>query len=172
MRAYISGPITGREGYLEEFRAAAKALTALGYEVVDPADICSRLPAMEYEEYMAIDMLMLSMCDAIAMLPGWEDSPGAVREHDYAEEHGFRCIDLTEFGAPLHCNERFGEYCFACKGGACSVLIETYPPGESCPFFKTEYQFREDLKKHPFLDLTAAALEKSRKTGEPILKAI
>ena len=37
-----------------------------------------------YEEYMKIDMSLLSICDTIYMLKGWENSRGANREYGYA----------------------------------------------------------------------------------------
>lgn len=38
----------------------------------------------EYKEYMDMSMMMLSMCDGIYMLKGWEKSTGANREFGYA----------------------------------------------------------------------------------------
>ena len=37
-----------------------------------------------YEEYMKMSFTMLSMCDAIYMLEGWQKSCGANREYGYA----------------------------------------------------------------------------------------
>lgn len=100
-RIYVAGPMRGRERYnFPAFDAARDALEADGWEVVSPADIDRRygfdpatLPAdhdwngmpegMDYEVCMSRDLLALMTCDAIALLPGWNNSVGARRElHD------------------------------------------------------------------------------------------
>lgn len=84
-RVYISGPITGIEDYMENFDKAEKELKSVGFSVVNPAKILSQMPEnTEYEEYMDMSMMMLSMCDSIYMLKGWEKSTGANREYGYA----------------------------------------------------------------------------------------
>lgn len=84
-RVYISGSITGIEDYMENFDKAEKELKSVGFSVVNPAKILSQMPEnTEYEEYMDMSMMMLSMCDSIYMLKGWEKSTGANREYGYA----------------------------------------------------------------------------------------
>jgi hypothetical protein len=78
-KIYISGPITG----IDDFDKAEKELNSAGFSVVNPVKVLSQMPEdTEYEEYMA--MMMLSMCDSIYMLKGWEESTRANREHGYA----------------------------------------------------------------------------------------
>jgi len=40
-----------------------------------------------YEEFLEGDLELLLHCEGILMLPGWEESPGAIVEHNFANEH-------------------------------------------------------------------------------------
>ena len=89
MRVYISGAITGVPDYMEKFEAAEKELKEKGYTVVNPAKINYGMPEdMTYEEYMEIDIKLITMCDALYMLKGWKRSCGANREYGYALGRG------------------------------------------------------------------------------------
>ena len=47
------------------------------------------LPAgFDYEDYTKICFAMIDVCDAVYMLDNWQDSPGAMREHEYARHTG------------------------------------------------------------------------------------
>lgn len=92
-RIYISGKITGTEDYLERFENAQKMLEEEGYSVLNPASVCSNMPEdTEYEEYMAICFTMLLMCRKVFMMKGWENSPGAIREREYAMVRDYEVI--------------------------------------------------------------------------------
>lgn len=93
MRVYISGPITGVDNYLENFKAAEEILKAVGLEVINPAALNKTLPEMGYEEYMEIDLYLLEKCGAICMLKGWRESKGANREYGYALAKGITIIE-------------------------------------------------------------------------------
>ena len=84
MRIYISGGITGVENYREAFEKAHEKLTKGGHDVINPSFYADALPKLSYEEYMKVGLYFLSMCDAIYMLKGWENSRGANREYGYA----------------------------------------------------------------------------------------
>lgn len=86
MIGYLSGPITGHPNYRQEFGDAADELRALGYHIINPAEICQVIPTdqMSYEDIIKIDMELLATADYLVQLPGWEDSKGANRELGFA----------------------------------------------------------------------------------------
>lgn len=76
---YISGPMTGIENLNREaFERAEKKIQEMGHIALNP----HRFPELEsYEDYLLLDLEMIAMAaDAIALLPGWENSPGAKKE--------------------------------------------------------------------------------------------
>lgn len=87
-RVYISGPITGHADYMERFMRCEGILSDLGYEVINPAKVGKMLPgSFEHEEYMAVDLAMLGLCEIIFMMKGYEKSKGAKIELEYAINH-------------------------------------------------------------------------------------
>ena len=90
-RIYISGKITGTTDYMERFANAEKELTEKGYIVVNPAKVNAQLPPdTSYRFYMSMSITMLSYCDEIYMLQGWELSNGANQEYKYAMDNNIR----------------------------------------------------------------------------------
>ena len=82
---YISGKITDTTDYMERFAKAQQKLEAQGFSVINPALVNSMLPKdTPYEDYMKVSFALLDIADAVYMLEGWEDSPGACREHAVA----------------------------------------------------------------------------------------
>lgn len=93
MKIYISGPITGVEGYFNRFELAEAALKAAGHEVINPARVNYSLPeSTTHSQYMDMSLMMLSMCDTVFFLKGWENSIGANIEFKYALERGYTMI--------------------------------------------------------------------------------
>lgn len=85
MRVYISGPMRGvPQLNFPAFDAAAATVRQAGWEAVSPADLDRQhvsLPGADYlRDILARDLAALLQCQAIALLPGWRMSEGAVTE--------------------------------------------------------------------------------------------
>ncbi|WP_260426374.1 DUF4406 domain-containing protein [Burkholderia cepacia] len=99
MKIYVAGPMTGHPHLnFPAFHAEAARLRALGYEVINPAELNAD-PSAGWLECMRVDIKHLVDCDAIAMLEGWQNSRGAQLEYTIALTLGhavFRAVDITE----------------------------------------------------------------------------
>jgi hypothetical protein len=97
-RIYIAGPMTGYSDFnFPAFHAEAARLRALGYEVVNPAEINADTTAA-WADCLKADIAQLVTCDGIALLPGWERSRGASLEHHIAKTLGMRIHVAAEIG--------------------------------------------------------------------------
>jgi len=77
------------------FHAAAERLRKAGWEVVNPAENFGGRTDLPRERYLREDVAQLVRCDAIALLPGWENSRGAKLEYLLARELGLKIIDIA-----------------------------------------------------------------------------
>lgn len=92
MRIYLSGPMTGiADNNFPEFHKWAETLRSTGYEVVSPAEIQE---AGTWELCLRADLRELCTCDAIALMPGWENSKGANLELHVAHRLGMQVLHL------------------------------------------------------------------------------
>lgn len=92
---YIAGPMTGIVDHnFPAFHAAAKQLRAQGYTVFNPAEINADAVDVirPWAWYMRKDLAELVKCEAIYLLPGWENSKGATLEMHVAERLGMTII--------------------------------------------------------------------------------
>ncbi len=95
MIIYLAGPMTGIDDYNQKaFNAAEKHLSALGSTVLNPARITPTVnpELITHAQYLTICFTMIDICDAICLLPGWEDSIGAKRELRHAQLNGKQVI--------------------------------------------------------------------------------
>ena len=93
-KCYISGKITGLpiEVATENFKKASLHARFLGYEPVNPIEIIPNSEEPKNDKwswYMRADLKEMMDCDAILMQENWEDSKGAIVEHNLAKELGF-----------------------------------------------------------------------------------
>ena len=94
---YLSGPMTGLpELNFPAFHAAARRLRALGWQVVNPAEINTD-PAATWHQCLRNDLIALAgCCDVLALMPGWQTSRGAHLELHVARELGLRIVTVEE----------------------------------------------------------------------------
>ena len=89
MKLYLAGPMTGvPDRNVAAFNDAATRLRAVGYDVFNPAELVSNLvfaptgkTARDRRQALLEDTTYIcSEAEGLAMLPGWEQSKGAVAE--------------------------------------------------------------------------------------------
>jgi hypothetical protein len=84
---YLSGPMTGLPDYNRPaFDEVAKNLREKGFAVFSPSEIGPRDQVMSRSWYMRKDIQALLQCDAVMMLPDWEQSEGARLEFEIAKQ--------------------------------------------------------------------------------------
>ncbi|NLC23362.1 MAG: DUF4406 domain-containing protein [Oxalobacter sp.] len=97
-RIYISGPMTGIPDLnFPLFNAEATRLRAMGYEVINPAEL-NPDPDTTWHECMRKDLMALLNCDTLALLPGWQTSAGAHLEMHVAHRVGIDIVVAKDIG--------------------------------------------------------------------------
>lgn len=102
---YLAGPMTGYPEFnFPAFDEAAAELRAVGYEVINPAEVDRALgfdPRSEdeytdenYHAAMRRDIPLVMKADGVALLPGWRASRGANLEHDVARAIGNQAMTV------------------------------------------------------------------------------
>lgn len=93
-RIYLSGPMSNLPDLnFPAFTAAADALRAKGFDVINPAEINPE-GEKTWHACMRADIKALCDCHTIALLPGWENSAGAHLELNLAHRLGMRVVML------------------------------------------------------------------------------
>ncbi|MDM8086331.1 DUF4406 domain-containing protein [Cellulomonas cellasea] len=99
MRVYISGPMTGYPGWnFPAFNAAEERLRTLGHDVLNPADGGAD-EAKTWADYLREDIGLVVTADAIAVLPGWQESRGACLEVHVAHQLGMTVLPIDRWEA-------------------------------------------------------------------------
>jgi hypothetical protein len=92
---YLSGPMTGLPDFNRPaFHAAAAALRAQGYVVINPAEV-DLGPAATWVDYMRIHLAEIARrVTQVFVLPGWEGSRGAQLEVHVARSLGLPVVPV------------------------------------------------------------------------------
>ncbi len=121
-KLYLSGPMTGIPNWNRaSFDDAAKQLTDLGYEVINPFDLPEPVvstkpsPTEAWAAYLVRDILLLQeeRPDFVVLLPGAEHSNGSCLESRYAKEIGLATITLGELLSATYRHEEIKGYTYA-----------------------------------------------------------
>ena len=112
MQVYISGVISdgGRLAAVDQacnalaFIETEERLKALGHQPINPYGLHPTIgpctTRAQWCELMRRALAVLLTCDAIVMLPGWEQSEGAVFEHGVARRVEMTFLDPQTLGMP------------------------------------------------------------------------
>lgn len=92
---YIAGPMSGYpEHNFPAFYAKAAEQRALGYKVINPAELDDQDGDLTkpWDFYLRRDLHFLAECNRIVLLDGWEKSKGAQLEHHIGKTLGFEIV--------------------------------------------------------------------------------
>lgn len=98
-KIYIAGKVTGVP-YADcciKFTAAQLELQSLGFAPVNPLGVVGDLSA-EWEYAMKKCIIALMNCDAMVILPCWQDSKGATLERQLAEDLNIPIFNFSKSG--------------------------------------------------------------------------
>lgn len=93
MKVYIAGKITGDPNYRNKFLYAQMKLEQAGHTVLTPATMPD---GMKPEDYMRICIAMIDTADVVCFLHDWDQSLGAMLEHNWCEYTRKKIATLTE----------------------------------------------------------------------------
>lgn len=107
---YLSGPMTAKNGFTVEENVASGLKTyleclRLGVPAFSP-HLSGAFPSawadIPWEAWLEYDYAVIDRCTHVLMLPRWEQSIGALREKQYAEQIGrpvvFSVAELVQEG--------------------------------------------------------------------------
>lgn len=114
MKIYLAGPMRGKPNWnFDAFDEARVRLTAMGHRVYCPAQLFRASPYEQSDKQdrehllhvLQQDMACLYTAEAIALLPGWQDSVGTTVELATAQFLNLEVLDATT-GKPMLVNSR------------------------------------------------------------------
>lgn len=97
---YLSGKISGKDNYKEDFKIAEQFLKDFGYIVINPAELDEISDGLSYEQCLQICYRLVDIADIIFMVSGWQKSKGANAELSYAKSLGKKVM-YQDYYAPF-----------------------------------------------------------------------
>ena len=101
---YVAGAYRAKNGRtVNENIQAAKEVAITIWESGHVA-LCPHLNTANFEDasalpddvYLEGDLLLLTRCDALMLVPGWQESEGAVRERSFAIAYGIPVYEFSD----------------------------------------------------------------------------
>ena len=81
-----------KEQFKEYFKKAENYLKSLGLKnIINPVKVEKAL-SLNHDQYISIDISILSKCKIMYVLRGWQEYKDAVEEVKYASSHNIKCI--------------------------------------------------------------------------------
>jgi hypothetical protein len=82
--------MTGLPGHnVEAFNVETERLRHLGYFVINPVEVAEEIgPNPTWQDCIRADVKVLAGCDALVLLPGWQESTGSMLELQLAFQLG------------------------------------------------------------------------------------
>lgn len=134
-RIYMSGRMTGVANHnFPAFRHYTQKWREAGYEVCNPAESFDGQTGLPRSVYMRKDITDLLGCGGLALIPGWDQSPGAILEACIAKH-----IDI-----PVYDAETMEECLVTVASIAGLVSKETYEAGLDTP---VDSDLRQDASR-------------------------
>lgn len=98
-KIYIAGKVSGESvaACTMKFGTAQKELESLGFEVVNPLQLVNNWKST-WHDAMKKCIIALIDCDAVVLLPDWEQSIGAKIECQLANGLGITTVNYSKYG--------------------------------------------------------------------------
>jgi hypothetical protein len=100
-RAYLSGPMSGYKDWnIPFFNEVAGILRSQNWEILNPGE-WEEQQFRNHAECLRFDILQIVQdkeIDHIILLPGWQDSKGAVVEFVVAKALNLKCLEYVDYG--------------------------------------------------------------------------
>lgn len=105
MKIYVAGPVSGVPNHNKKaFADACNRLSLSGVQTINPIELCAPIAS----NWRGTDQELWNACmkrnieelvkaDAVALLPGWQDSAGATFEREIALKLSITCLSIEEY---------------------------------------------------------------------------
>lgn len=97
-KIYLIGPVTDTKDADIRFQAAAMCLNQKGMDAYNPVAVNRALPkqSLSRKDHMNMGIFLMSMCECVAVIPGYERHTGCEMELAYAKANNYPVQYLSE----------------------------------------------------------------------------